>query len=424
MVNKNSLNEELYRIHEMMGLTENQLDMFADAEDDTSDDSIEVSDDELIGKKVMVYYNLHKHVFSVTYKGLVKSYSDYVKLKDVEFRVRQGGKEKVRDEKRKNVHAFVIGTLVDYKEHPSDDIPQSTGSKVITYNPYKYDSFVYKNDETPVYMAKEVEMINQPSDKIFQINELEAKAISEEYVMEDSNLRGYISKLKSKLGIIKDNLKQEGVETLEAIAKLIKAASGTQKLSDEDLKEIGVQLKDLLKLSGLAAISILPGGLIAAILIKFFKKESWITPSSFKDNPVSISEASVVGYSDDKIDEFIVDATRVRDEAISSIGKYKNIVLNSTLMDIYDNKGTFNKYHDDMRYEYSKTYKKFQYYYDVVDAFDFRNLSDKLKVLESIVEELDDLHYTLDELSEVLEDLMYKTNSLENFHGFKGLFKN
>ena len=67
-----------------------------------------------IGKKVMVYYNLHKHTFSVTYDSKVIMHADYVKLEDVEFRVRKGGKEKVRDEKRKNVHAFVIGKLLDY----------------------------------------------------------------------------------------------------------------------------------------------------------------------------------------------------------------------------------------------------------------------------------------------------------------------
>ena len=69
---------------------------------------------DLIGKKVMVYYNLHKKTFSVQYQGKVVLYADYVKLSNVEFRVREGGKEKVRKEMRKNVHAFVIGTLMDY----------------------------------------------------------------------------------------------------------------------------------------------------------------------------------------------------------------------------------------------------------------------------------------------------------------------
>ena len=58
-------------------------------------------DEMFIGKKVMVYYNLHKHTFSVRYEGKVVMHADFVKLGDVEFRVRQGGKEKVRDEKSK-----------------------------------------------------------------------------------------------------------------------------------------------------------------------------------------------------------------------------------------------------------------------------------------------------------------------------------
>ena len=42
---------------------------------------------EFIGLRVMAYYNLHKKTFSVTYKGRVILYADYVKLKNVDFRV-------------------------------------------------------------------------------------------------------------------------------------------------------------------------------------------------------------------------------------------------------------------------------------------------------------------------------------------------
>lgn len=112
-----------------------------------------------IGKKVMVYYNLHKHTFSVKYEDKVILHADVVKLRDVEFRVRKGGKEKVRVEKNKNVHAFVIGTLTDFCEFPCDEINEPQGT-VVTYNPYKYDSFVIKNTEEPIYNAKSVEMVN------------------------------------------------------------------------------------------------------------------------------------------------------------------------------------------------------------------------------------------------------------------------
>ena len=123
-----------------------------------------------IGKKVMVYYNLHKHTFSVTYDGKVILHADYVKLFDVEFRVRKGGKEKVRQEKSKNVHAFVIGRLMDYCEFPCDNTPLPSSDNIVTYNPYKHNSFVYKNTDEPVYNAKEVDMINSKN-KLFIVKE-------------------------------------------------------------------------------------------------------------------------------------------------------------------------------------------------------------------------------------------------------------
>ena len=124
--------------------------------------------DSLIGQKVKVYYNLHKHTFSVQKNNLVVLHADYIKLEDVEFRVRQGGMEKVRQEKSKNVHAFVIGTLVDFCDYPCDDIPEEPTGDIVTYNPYKYDSFVYRETEEPVFNAKEVDLINSKN-KLFVI---------------------------------------------------------------------------------------------------------------------------------------------------------------------------------------------------------------------------------------------------------------
>ena len=122
----------------------------------------------LIGEKVMVYYDLHKHTFSIQKNGLVVLHVDYVKLKNVEFRVRVGGKEKVRKEKSKNVHAFVIGTLEDFCEYPCENIPQEPDGEVVTYNPYLFDSFVFKKTKEPVFFAKTVEMVNSKN-KIYII---------------------------------------------------------------------------------------------------------------------------------------------------------------------------------------------------------------------------------------------------------------
>jgi hypothetical protein len=95
-------------------------------------------------------------------------HADYVKLGDVEFRVRPGGKDRVRKEKSKNVHAFVIGKLLEYCEYPCEDLPVTNSNKIVTYDPYRFNTFVYKNSEEPIYGANEVDMINS-TNKIFVV---------------------------------------------------------------------------------------------------------------------------------------------------------------------------------------------------------------------------------------------------------------
>ena len=124
----------------------------------------------LIGSKVMVYFNLHKKTFSVKKNGVVVLYADYVKLSNVNFNVRQGGKEKVRLDKEKNVHAFVIGILEDFCEYKCVDNIEEPIGDIITYNPYKHDSFVYKIDDTPIYNADDVVLINSRN-KIIKISD-------------------------------------------------------------------------------------------------------------------------------------------------------------------------------------------------------------------------------------------------------------
>jgi len=151
---KNKLIQEINTIKSRMGLIVEQ--------EETKD---------YIGSNVKVYYNLHKKTFSVQKDGRIIMYADYVKLKDVTFKVREGGKERVRKEKKKNVHAFVIGTLLDYCEWPCENMPTETNDHVITYNPYEYDSFVRLDTKEPVFSANEIDMINSKN-KIFHINEI------------------------------------------------------------------------------------------------------------------------------------------------------------------------------------------------------------------------------------------------------------
>jgi hypothetical protein len=123
-------------------------------------------DNNHINKKVMVHYNLNKHTFSITYKNKLITHADHIKLNDVEFRVRPGGRNRVLEDKRKNVHAFVIGTLLEYCKYPCESLPNETNNNIVTYDPYKYSSYVMKDTKEPIYNVGGVEMINS-GNKIF-----------------------------------------------------------------------------------------------------------------------------------------------------------------------------------------------------------------------------------------------------------------
>lgn len=105
---------------------------------------------------VKVYRNLHKHCLSVVHKGKVVQHASQVLLHNVTFTVSQAGRSRVLSEGRKNVHAFVRGELT--RSYP--DYVVSTGIVVplhfraVTYNPYKYDTFVLVGRENkPIFHA-------------------------------------------------------------------------------------------------------------------------------------------------------------------------------------------------------------------------------------------------------------------------------
>lgn len=110
--------------------------------------------------KVFVYRNLHKNCWSIkalegNNKGRVIYHAQSVTLSNCTFKVSKAGRERVLREKRKNVHAGVAGELIRVNI-PLSYMPQMTA---VTYNPYKYESFVRKyNDFMPVHTASWVHM--------------------------------------------------------------------------------------------------------------------------------------------------------------------------------------------------------------------------------------------------------------------------
>ena len=116
-------------------------------------------------KKVFVYYNLHKHKWSVkdVKTGRVIGHHYDVSLYNATFKVSEAGRVRVLKEKRKNVHAGVEGYLTkDCLARKMDGTilweSQSERHKV-TYDPYKYDTFVTVSDKEPIDKAYFVRMV-------------------------------------------------------------------------------------------------------------------------------------------------------------------------------------------------------------------------------------------------------------------------
>lgn len=101
----------------------------------------------VVGQEVEVYFNLHRKKYSVRDKKtkLVLGHADTVTLTRVSFQVGKG-KERVRQTKRKNVHAFAVGAFVE----TGRDIQDFPALQPAYYNPYTTDSFLDAQTNNPV----------------------------------------------------------------------------------------------------------------------------------------------------------------------------------------------------------------------------------------------------------------------------------
>lgn len=118
--------------------------------------------------RVETYYNLHKQCLSYRPSGGKVKHAQTMILNNVRFAVQPAGRDRVRREGRKNVHAFVRGDLSwvseDYYQSMDDYTEENMRRQAyrqITYNPYKYDSFVMADTHEPIHGATQVVVIGK-----------------------------------------------------------------------------------------------------------------------------------------------------------------------------------------------------------------------------------------------------------------------
>lgn len=128
--------------------------------------------------KVAVYWNLHKACWSIQSRegedyGRIIAHASEVRLYKADFTVRKAGRLKVLAERKKNVHAFVVGSLAGYVNLHGDlvlidnvahSLIKAQGmetARPATYNPYRFETFVDAATLVPINKAVGVYMDSQ-----------------------------------------------------------------------------------------------------------------------------------------------------------------------------------------------------------------------------------------------------------------------
>lgn len=104
--------------------------------------------------KVFVYFNLHKRVFSVKAlegkdKGRVIGHRTSLAIDNPVFKVSEAGRQRVVRERRKNVHAGVVGFVTSSYDWTKEEVLWTP----VLYNPYMFSSFVTMLGK-PVHTAR------------------------------------------------------------------------------------------------------------------------------------------------------------------------------------------------------------------------------------------------------------------------------
>lgn len=109
--------------------------------------------------KVDVYRNLRHGGFSVKSResedyGIVRGRHPHALVADATFVVQEGGRAATVEKEERSVHAFVRGKLISTSDGLED--PDLSQWLEVTYNPFKYETFVVRDTLEPVEEADRV----------------------------------------------------------------------------------------------------------------------------------------------------------------------------------------------------------------------------------------------------------------------------
>lgn len=118
-----------------------------------------------LGQMVKVYYNLHKKCFSIKdiKTGLVVAHGNNFSIFNPEFKVSEKGRQRVLREKKKNVHAYVIGMYSGTTYQYLDSLEN------IHYNPYTVNRFNVNGIDANAFNFTAVNLVDKTMTAGYQL---------------------------------------------------------------------------------------------------------------------------------------------------------------------------------------------------------------------------------------------------------------
>ena len=121
-----------------------------------------------------------------------------------------------------------------------------------------------------------------------------------------------------------------------------------------------------------------------------------------KVNPLGFNRE----FSPEKIDEFVVQASKEANTGSRILESYINKVALLTVSDILEDQEKINSLITQIEEVQKQYFKLYNRYFNIVDLYDYLEAPDNVKMLEKRKDELDEIQMNLDDVKEALEILV------------------
>lgn len=112
-------------------------------------------------RPVRVFVNPARNCYTIMQGFRVLASARQVRLRDATFTVRESGRQKMLRDGKRTVHAWIVGTLVDYTHNDEGRELDVLDGRRVGYNPHRAGHFMDREDQSPVTEATLVQLDEQ-----------------------------------------------------------------------------------------------------------------------------------------------------------------------------------------------------------------------------------------------------------------------